>query len=147
MASAETMWVRPVSGRASYYQVLNIPLDAYGLAFEDIVECTQGEDGRKYFVRVIEPSGLLTVRLAGPEADAGRFAELADLLRTHSVSGGEKFTDRYIGYAMERTAFDAIEMQIDELCDDETLFVEIANDAQGDDADIAAGRTVREPEN
>ena len=123
--STEVVWTESVGpGR---YRLKNVPLGAYGLAYEDIVEAKSGDDDRKHFVRVLEKSGLLTVRAAGPKADPSRFGKLCEMLQSRAVAT-EKFSPTYWAFAMGRASFLELEEAIDEAEDDETIFVEVAND-------------------
>jgi hypothetical protein len=122
----EVVWIESVGpGR---YRLMNVPVWAYGLAFEDIVEAKEGDDDRKHFVRVLEPSGLLTVRSAGPHADESQFRKLCEILQSRAVAT-EQFSPNYYAFAMEPEAFPDLEPIIDEAEASGTIFVEVANEA------------------
>lgn len=45
------------------FQLKNIPFNAYGYAFDDIVLCIKGSDGIPTVTRIIEDSGNGTIRI------------------------------------------------------------------------------------
>ena len=73
-ATAEVLWGFALG--AHRYQLRSVPIWAYGLAFEDVVEGKIEADTRVHFTKVRQRSGLLTVRIAGPDAPQGVLAEL-----------------------------------------------------------------------
>jgi hypothetical protein len=127
VASAETLWVTSEAGQPRLFKVDNVPVFAYGLALDDIVRAEKREDGRWHFLEVIKPSGLLTVRVAGVKADARKFEAIVNLLKPESIAS-ERYGDRWIAYAMKPESFAKVERAIEDLEDDESLMVEIAND-------------------
>jgi hypothetical protein len=107
---------------------LNVPVWAYGIAFEDVVEGRPGDDGRVEFVRVVEKSGLLTIRAAGPDADPSRFSEVVTVLSKPALAT-ERYSPSYCAFAMKPKDFERIEGTVKRLEDaDSNIFVEIANE-------------------
>ncbi len=125
----ETVWARKVENESDLYEVFNIPIWAYGIAAEDVVSARMDDDDRLHFVKVVRPSGILTVRVAGPRADEVALSNVKDLLGKNAIAS-ENYSKTYMAYAMEKSTFMSIEADIDRLCDYETLFVEVSNEEE-----------------
>lgn len=124
-STAELLWGKSVG--PDQYELENVPIWAYGLAYGDIIETRRGADGRRHFERVLKPSGLLTVRAAGPTADREKFSELIELLQRHAVAT-ERYSASYAAFAMEPAAFAEIEPIVDDAARGDDIHVEVAND-------------------
>ena len=124
-ASAELLWGEPTG--PAQYQLKSVPVWSYGLGYEDVVEATLRDDGRLHVNRVVKPSGFLTVRAAGPEADKAVLGRLFDALQKAAVAV-ELLSPSYGAFAMEADAFSAIEPLIDEAERTGKIFVQVAND-------------------
>ena len=124
-ATAETLWSRRIT--SNRFRLLNVPVWAYGLAYEDIVEGVLDEDQRIHFVRLFARSGLFTVRAAGPNANPDAFSSLVDTLKGRSVAV-EAVSDSYVAFAMERESYDDCQSIIDQAEAGGAIFVEVAND-------------------
>jgi hypothetical protein len=123
--TAELLWGKSVGdGR---YEIENVPVWAYGLAYGDVVEADTREDGRKHFKKLINKGGLLTVRAAGPRADKEAFNALCEMLQRHAVAT-ERYSPSYAAFAMEPAAFAEVETAIAEAERSAGIHVEIAND-------------------
>ena len=127
--SAETLWAVKDADNGNLFKLDNVPMLAYGLALGDLVRAELRDDDRWHFVKMVKPSGLLTVRVAGPHVEESRFAGVVALLKPNSIAS-ERLSERYIGYAMEPAAFAKVESAIDDIIgsDSEEFAVEIAND-------------------
>jgi uncharacterized protein DUF4265 len=123
--TAETLWGKEVG--PNEYELENIPVWAYGLAFGDVVAANVADDGRRHFEKLLRKSGLLTVRAAGPDADRQTFSELCDMLQ-HRAVATERFSSSYVAFAMEPPDFSAVEPAIDDAERSGAIYVEIAND-------------------
>jgi hypothetical protein len=123
--TAESVWGKRVGD--DRYELENVPVWAYGLAYGDVVEANTGEDGRKHFRKLLSKGGLLTVRAAGPEADQDTFNKLYEELKRHAVAY-ERFSPSYAAFAMDPGAFAKVERTIDDAERSGAIHVEIAND-------------------
>jgi Domain of unknown function (DUF4265) len=124
-ATAELLWARRL--RDGAYELENVPVWAYGLAYQDVIHAETGDDGRKHFTKLVQKSGLLTVHAAGPDANKEVFESLLQELEVNAVAT-ERYTRSYAAFAMEPQAFSKMERRIDGLERTEPIFVEIAND-------------------
>ena len=123
-ATAELLWAAIVG--ENRFRLENVPIWAYGLAFEDVVEGRTDADGRTHYTQVLQRSGLLTVRIAGPDAPAPFFRRIVEKVAEHSVAT-EHYSSTYSAFAMTRQKFDEIATTIDEAEETGLIFVEIAN--------------------
>lgn len=125
LASAETLWCAEIApGR---YQLLNVPLWAYGLAYEDVIEAEMAEDQRLHYVRLAQRSGLLTVRVAGPDADPASYERLISVLQRRA-SATERYDSTYCAFAMSQESLGGCEEEIDAAEREGMIQVEIANE-------------------
>lgn len=124
-AAAELLWAKDLGH--GKFELQSVPVWAYGLAFEDIIEASTADDGRLHFVRLDTPSGLLTVRAAGPHANPESFARLRALLAAASEVA-ERFSDTYSAFALRPEAYRSIESAIDDAERSGEITVEIANE-------------------
>lgn len=124
-ASAETIWGIAIG--EDRYQLDNVPVWAYGLAYRDVVRTALGQDGRRHYKKVTQKSGLLTIRAAGPDADQAVFRQLCEMLEKNAVAS-ERFSTTYCAFAMEPQRFAALGPEVERAEDTRTIFVEVAND-------------------
>lgn len=82
--TAELVWGKLVGDNR--YEIANVPIWVFGLAYGDVVEADTREDGRRHFKKVLDKGGLLTVRAAGPGADRDVFDRLCEKLQRHAVA-------------------------------------------------------------
>ena len=123
--AAELVWGKLVGDNR--YEIENVPIWVYGLAYGDVVEADTREDGRKHFKKVLNKGGLLTVRAAGPNADKEVFDGLCEMLQRHAVAT-ERFSPSYVAFAMEPTAFAQVESAIAQAERSGRIYIEVAND-------------------
>jgi hypothetical protein len=68
MASGETLWAKPIS--SAIFELMNVPLLAYGVNLGDLVNTEIAADGRRQFRSVADRGGHRTFRAsvsAGPQ--------------------------------------------------------------------------------
>jgi Domain of unknown function (DUF4265) len=128
-ASAEVLWGAAIDERR--YELRSVPIWAYGLAFEDIVEAAVGPDGRNHLSALVRRSGLLTVRVAGPDAPREMFMRLRDVLAQHAVAA-EHYSASYSAFAIAPVEFERVLPIVDGAEQSGQLFVEVANEEGGD---------------
>ncbi|HEY0381453.1 MAG TPA: DUF4265 domain-containing protein [Candidatus Elarobacter sp.] len=102
--AAELLWA--LSLGEGVFKLQNVPIWAYGLAFDDIVEAVLQNDERFHYTRIRHRSGLLTVRIAGPEAPRSEFEELTNSLAARAVAA-EHFSDVYVAFAIAADDYNA----------------------------------------
>jgi len=127
-SSAETLWARPTEG---VFRLQNVPVWAYGVAFEDDVFAETGSDDRLHFVGLARAGGLLTVRVAGPDADTSKLNELLKAIGQIAVVR-ENFSECYAVFAVERERKREIDLLVESFDDDDQIFVEFANLPESD---------------
>lgn len=131
--AAEVLWGKPLD--ETQYELRSVPVLAYGLAFGDIVEAVLSDDGRKRFLRLVRPGGLLTVRAAGAGADRERFAELRRTLASVSEAT-QHVSDTYSAFSLTPETYKISKTAIDDAEAGDTITVEIANGPDDDESPL-----------
>jgi hypothetical protein len=126
-ATAELLW--GLSLGEGVFKLQNVPIWAYGLAFDDIVEAVLRNDGRFHYTRIRHRSGLLTVRIAGPDAPQSEFEELANSLAARAVAA-ERFSDVYVAFAIAADDYNALLSIVENAEKTGLIFAEVANDEE-----------------
>jgi hypothetical protein len=124
-ASAELLWGKEVA--PGQYEIENVPIWAYGIAYGDVVSTIAGDDDRIHFSKVLRKGGLLTVRAAGPSADREVFSQLCETMQHRAVATG-RYSPSYCAFAMDPQTFRELESRIDDMALAGNIEVEIAND-------------------
>jgi hypothetical protein len=122
--TAEQLWAHKIDD--VHFRIANVPIWPYGIAYEDIVEARTEPDGRLHFIRVTEPSGLLTLRVAGPQADAARFERLIGKLQEAAVAT-ERYSKSYAAFAIKPERYEQLRDLLGAAESDGTIYVEVAN--------------------
>jgi hypothetical protein len=129
-ASAEVLWGRALGG--DQYQLRSVPIWAYGLAFDDVVEAKVQSDERYHITRVVKDSGLLTVRIAGPDALRSFFEDLIKAFASRAVAT-EHFSKVYSAFAMASADYAALLPLAENAEKTGLIFIEVANEARDED--------------